>query len=93
MRSTAPLLLLCSSLLLAFGQTAAAESRHMNANGEGTCADAGTPANERIDNAEEADPAPARRTAPQKSKPTATPRTGNPRATPRWHSFLPGMIR
>lgn len=93
MRLTMPRLLLCFSLL-ASGQLVAAESRHMGPNGEGACPDSSANANERVDEAEETAGTPARRNNSQKSKPTATPRTGGgPRSTPRWHSFLPGMIR
>ena len=95
MRPTVPRLLLCLSLLLACGLAGAAESRHMDPGGGGACPDTATTGDERIDEGDEAAPAPARRTTP-KSKPaaTATPRTsGGGRSTPRWHSFLPGMIR
>ena len=96
MRLTALRLLLCFSLLLGCGQAAATESRQMDANGDSACADGSQTDTPRIDDTDDAGTAPARR-APQKSKSpaTATPRTsgGGPRSTPRWHSFLPGMIR
>ena len=96
MHLTAPRLLLCFSLLLGCGQAAATESRQMDANGDSACADGSQTDTPRIDDTDDAGTAPARR-APQKSKSpaTATPRTsgGGPRSPPRWHSFLPGMIR
>ena len=93
MRPTLPRLLLCLSLL-GFGSAAvAAEARHMGPDGGGAQSDANA-GNERIDDDTDAEATSARRNGSGKAKQaTTTPRSGNRSATPRWHSFLPGMIR
>lgn len=95
MRPTLPRLLLCLSLL-GFGSVAmAAESRHMGPDGGGAQSDTGA-ASERIDEADEAGNASTRRSADAKSRQTgAGSRNGSATRSnaPRWHSFLPGMIR
>ena len=100
MRPSSPRpLLLCIALLLACGHAAASQSRQLDADGSGACPEATATGNERAEDADEqaGTASPARRAA-QKPRPaaSATPRTGggNERvAPPRWHSFLPGMIR
>lgn len=90
------LLLLCLALLLASGHAAANQSRHMDADGSGACPEEAATGSARADEIDDPSNSQARRTT-QKAKPapTATPRTSDsPRtSTPRWHSFLPGMIR
>lgn len=86
--------LLSIVLLGACGQTLAAESRQMAADGGESCPEAS--AAERVDDAD-ADPnapaTPVKRTS--KAKAAASPRAsgGNRSTAPRWHSFLPGMFR
>ncbi|GAB1406849.1 hypothetical protein MASR1M8_07680 [Thermomonas brevis] len=93
MRPTLPRLLLCLSLL-GFGSAAmAAEARHMGPDGGGAQSDANA-GNERIDDDSDAEGSTARRNSTGKAKQAApAPRSGSRNATPRWHSFLPGMIR
>ena len=92
MRPTLTRLLLCLSLL-GFGSAAAAESRHMGPDGGGAPSDAST-GNERIDEAEDTGGANStRRNADAKSRQGTASRGTTRSNAPRWHSFLPGMIR
>ncbi len=81
-------------LLGACGQTVAADSRQLAADGGESCPDAATV--ERADDAD-ADPnAPAtsvKRTSKAKAAAAQRASAGNRSTAPRWHSFLPGMFR
>jgi hypothetical protein len=92
MRPTLPRLLLCLSLL-GSGPVMAAEARHMGADDGGGQADT-QPGSDRLeDEADAGAPAP-RRAGDAKPRPASSRNVGATRAsTPRWHSFLPGMIR
>ena len=91
-------ILLSTALLLGCGHAAAAavETQQMSTDTSTGCPDTAAAANDRGDLGE-ADPsattvAPVRRT--EKAKTMVTPRsTGTRPAAPRWHSFLPGMMR
>lgn len=90
-------ILLSVALLCASGQVLAAESREIGQDAGASCPDSTPASNDAVDEADnDAAAAPARRT--QKAKPTPATRgggsAGGQRSTaPRWHSFLPGMIR
>lgn len=87
-----PRLLLCLSLL-GFGSVMATESRHMGPGDSGGPADT-QPGSDRIDEDAEADTPAPRRAGDTKPRPAAARNGAATRAnTPRWHSFLPGMIR
>ena len=97
MRRSSPILL-STALLLGCGQAAASavETQQLSAEASNACPDNTAAANDRGELGD-ADPsattvAPVRRT--EKAK-TVTPSrsTGTRAAAPRWHSFLPGMIR
>ena len=90
-------ILLSAALLFACGSASAAASQHMEADGSGSCPDSTTASNDRTDLGD-GDPtittvAPVHHA--EKAKNNAAPRAnGSTRTTaPRWHSFLPGMIR
>ncbi len=91
-------ILLSIAVLFAFGHASASalESQQISADASSACPDSTTAANDRGELGD-ADPsattvAPARRT--EKAKTVTAPRsTGTRAAAPRWHSFLPGMIR
>ena len=92
MRPTLTRLLLCLSLL-GFGSAMAAESRQMGADDSGGQADT-QPGSDRIDDEAEAGAPPPRRAGDAKPRPASSRNGSTTRATtPRWHSFLPGMIR
>ena len=92
MRPILTRLLLCLSLL-GFGSAAAAESRHMGPDGGGAQSDASS-GSERIDESEETGSTGAtRRTADAKTRQGTATRGATRSNAPRWHSFLPGMIR
>ena len=92
MRPTLTRLLLCLSLLGFGSAAAAAEARHMGPDGGGAQSD-GSAGNERIDEAE--DGSSTRRSQEAKARAGAATRSGSASRSnaPRWHSFLPGMIR
>lgn len=92
MRPILPRLLLCVSLSGLGPVAAAAEARHMGPDGGGTQSET-TTGSERIDEAEDANT--TRRSQDAKSRQGASPRGGSASRgnAPRWHSFLPGMIR
>lgn len=91
-------ILLSTALLLACGHAAASavETQQISADTSTGCPDNSAAANDRGELGD-ADPsattvAPVRRT--EKAKTMVTPRsTGTRAAAPRWHSFLPGMMR
>lgn len=97
MRRSSPILL-SIALLFACGHASACavESQQISADASTACPDSATAANDRGEPGD-ADPsattvAPVRRA--EKAKTVAAPRsTGNRAVAPRWHSFLPGMIR
>ena len=89
-------ILLSLALLCACGHATATESRQMGPDGSNSCPDSATASNDAEDT--DGDATPARRA--QKAKPATTTRangggggSGQRSSTPRWHSFLPGMIR
>ncbi len=92
------LILLSTALLLGCGHAAASavETQQISAEANNACPDNTAAPNDRGELGD-ADPsattvAPVRRT--EKTKTVVTPRSTGTRATaPRWHSFLPGMIR
>lgn len=94
MRPNLPRLLLCLSLL-GFGSAVAAESRHMGPDEGGGQAEAPTGGSDRADDEPEAGTLPTRRAGDAKPRPAAASRNGSTTraSAPRWHSFLPGMIR
>ncbi|MEO5962023.1 MAG: hypothetical protein ABIO75_04715 [Thermomonas sp.] len=91
-------ILLSIAFVFACGHAAAsaAETQHMSADGSVSCPDNNAASNDRGELGD-VDPgnttvAPVRRT--EKAKAAAPPRSSGTRAAaPRWHSFLPGMIR
>ena len=91
MHPTLPRLLLCLSLL-GFGSAMAAESRHMGPDDGGGQADT-SPGSDRIDEEADAGATAPRRTGDARPRPASSRHGSASRATPRWHSFLPGMIR
>lgn len=91
------LILLSTALLLGCGHAAASavESQQISTDASNGCPETTAAANDRGEPGD-ADPstatvAPVRRT--EKSKTVASPRASTRAAAPRWHSFLPGMIR
>ena len=91
-------ILLSTTLLLGCGHATASavETQQISADAGNACPDNTAAANDRVELGD-SDPsaatvAPVRRT--EKAKAVAPPRsTGTRAAAPRWHSFLPGMIR
>lgn len=97
MRRSSPILLSFAVLFTCgHAAAAAAELQQMNTNGGAACPDSTAATNDRGE-LDDVDPssttvAPVRRA--EKAKPGAAPRSNGTRAVaPRWHSFLPGMIR
>ena len=80
-------ILLSLALLCASSQVLAAESREIEPDGNGNCPDAAPASNDGVDDpdgdAQKAKAAPAARGGSSSQRSSA----------PRWHSFLPGMIR
>lgn len=97
MRRSSPILL-SIALLLACGHAPAfaAESQTMSSDASATCPDGNAASTDRSELGD-TDPGtttvvPVRRT--EKAKTVVAPRSSGTRAVaPRWHSFLPGMIR
>ncbi|MFT4180015.1 MAG: hypothetical protein QM612_11255 [Thermomonas sp.] len=88
-------ILFCLILSMACSHALAAQSRQMDADGSNAdCPDTTASSDNRSDEANP-EPQPAAPSASRTQKPrasaTATPRSRAP--APRWHSFLPGMIR
>ncbi|MEO6155579.1 MAG: hypothetical protein ABIP16_07620 [Thermomonas sp.] len=97
MRHRSPILL---SLALLFacgcGYASAAESRHMSADGGGSCPETTATSNDHNDIGDTDAVTPAVVPVPraEKTKTVAAPHSSGTRATaPRWQSFLPGMFR
>ena len=91
------LTLLSTALLLGCGHAAACavETQQISTETSNGCPENAAPANDRGEPSD-ADPstttvAPVRRT--EKAKTVVSPRASTRAAAPRWHSFLPGMIR
>lgn len=96
MRRSSPILL-STALLLGCGHAAASavESQQVSSDTSSSCPDNTSTTNDRGELGD-ADPsattvAPVRRA--EKAKTVANPRSSTRAAVPRWHSFLPGMIR
>ena len=97
MRNRSPIVL-SFALLFACGHVSAAamETQHLSADGSVSCPDNSLAGNDRGELGD-VDPgnaavAPVRRT--EKARTVVPTRSSGTRATaPRWHSFLPGMIR
>lgn len=91
----APRLLLCLLLACAALPVVARQPAMMDANG----GSAGCPVTAEAEAEAEATPVrpgDKRATAPNRTRPAATRRSGDSETSarpPRWHSFLPGMIR
>ncbi len=90
------LILLSIAILLACGYASAAESRHMSADGGGSCPENSAASNDRGDlgDADSATPTAVPLRQSGKVKIAPAPHGSATRASaPRWHSFLPGMFR
>ncbi|HQY83142.1 hypothetical protein [Thermomonas sp.] len=89
-------ILLSLALLCASSQVLAAESREIEPDGNGNCPDAAPASNDGVDDPDgDAAATPVRRAQKAKAAPAARGGGSSSQrsSAPRWHSFLPGMIR